>query len=115
MAKDSGFDPSIEALLAEAETSSSSGTNNVSAGEFNNSKKSIFQSKSSLFSKQPNTSSKSIHEVDLGRREFKPIEKFVNDEPAKFFEDPKYYKTALTGENAYAQRVHQILSKYLTC
>ena len=115
MAKDSGFDPSIEALLAEAENSASSSANSGSAGEFNNSKKSIFQSKSSLFSKQPNTSSKSIHEVDLGRREFKPIEKFVNDEPSKVFEDPKYYKTALTGENAYAQRVHQILSKYLTC
>ena len=60
-------------------------------------------------------SSKSIHEVDLSRHEFAPIEKFVNDTPSDVYNDTKYYKTALTGENQSAQRVHQILSKYLTC
>ncbi len=60
-------------------------------------------------------SSKSIHEVDLSRKEFAPIEKFTNDTPSEIYNDTKYYKTALTGENQSAQRVHQILSKYLTC
>jgi len=53
---------------------------------------------------------KSIHEVDLSRTEFAPIEKFTNDTPSEIFNDTKYYKTALTGENQSAQRVHQILS-----
>ena len=110
MGKDSGFDPSIEALLAEAEGNEKSSSENIG-----HSKKSLFQSKSSLFSTNPIASSKTMHDVDLSKKEFNPIEKFLNDEPSKVFEDPKYYKTALTGENAYAQRVHQILSKYLTC
>ncbi|MDE5899214.1 MAG: hypothetical protein K2H09_08145 [Treponemataceae bacterium] len=58
---------------------------------------------------------KSVHEVDLSRREFTPIEKPLADEPSPVFEDAKYYKTVLTGENASAQRLHQVLSKYLTC
>ena len=110
MGKNSGFDPSIEALLAEAEGNEKSSSENIG-----HSKKSLFQSKSSLFSTNPIASSKTMHDVDLSKKEFNPIEKFLNDEPSKVFEDPKYYKTALTGENAYAQRVHQILSKYLTC
>ena len=57
---------------------------------------------------------KSIHEVDLSQKEFEPITEFTNETPLTVFDDTKYYKTALTGENEYAQRVHQLLSKYLT-
>ncbi len=56
----------------------------------------------------------SIHEVDLSRHNFDEITKFTEDVPSKVFEDKSYYKTCLTGENASAQRVHQLLSKYLT-
>ena len=58
---------------------------------------------------------KSIHDVDLSKKEFAKIENPLNDTPSQVFNDTKYYKTALTGENASAQRVHQVLSKYLTC
>lgn len=57
----------------------------------------------------------SIHEVDLSRTGFEPIEHKLLDIPEDTYDDPKYYKNTLTGENASAQRVHQILSKYLTC
>ena len=57
----------------------------------------------------------SVHKVDLAARGFKPIEKFYEDEPNPVFDDKSYYRTALNGEGAPAQRVHQILSKYLTC
>ncbi|MCR4743000.1 MAG: hypothetical protein K5866_09055 [Treponema sp.] len=58
---------------------------------------------------------KSIHDVDLSKKEFDKIENPLNETPSQVFNDTKYYKTALTGENASAQRVHQVLSKYLTC
>ncbi|MCQ2592320.1 MAG: hypothetical protein MJ188_06005 [Treponema sp.] len=72
-----------------------------------------------LFSKNANadkgfSTAKTIHDVDLSRKQFAPIEKMLNDNPSTVYDDPKYYKTVLTGENQAAQRVHQILSKYLT-
>ena len=57
----------------------------------------------------------SIHNVDLSITGFAPLEKLVNDTPSDVYNDTKYYKTVLTGENQSAQRVHQVLSKYLTC
>ncbi len=56
----------------------------------------------------------SIHEVNLTQKEFEEITEFTNPTPNPVFDDTSYYKTALTGENEYAQRVHQLLSKYLT-
>lgn len=58
---------------------------------------------------------KSLHDVDLSRKEFSPIENKINEEPSGVFDDKSYYKTVLSDENQSAQRVHQILSKYLTC
>ena len=57
---------------------------------------------------------RTIHDVDLSKTSFDPLEKLVNDTPSDVYDDPKYYKTCLTGENQSAQRVHQILTKYLT-
>ena len=51
--------------------------------------------------------------VDLSRKAFSPIEKNFEDTPADYFNDPAYYKVALSGENQSAQRVHAVLSKYL--
>ena len=57
---------------------------------------------------------RTIHDVDLSKTEFAPLDKLVNDTPSDVYNDPKYYKICLTGENQSAQRVHQILTKYLT-
>lgn len=59
--------------------------------------------------------SSSVHDVNLSVREFAPIEKLLNDTPSTVFDDKMYYKTALQNENQSAQRLHQQLSKYLTC
>ena len=57
---------------------------------------------------------RTIHDVDLSKTEFAPLDKLLNDTPSDVYNDPKYYKVCLTGENQSAQRVHQILTKYLT-
>ncbi len=109
-----GLDPEIAALLNQAgnNTSTDDGSADMSvAASFDSPS---FETNSSSPAKSTG-SSKSIHEVDLSRTEFAPIEKFVNDTPSDVFNDTKYYKIALTGENQSAQRVHQVLSKYLTC
>lgn len=109
-----GLDPEIAALLAQSGSgdSADSASADIDTGF-------SFDSPSSdaeEFSPSSNSANaKSIHEVDLSRKEFAPIEKFTNDTPSDVFNDTKYYKIALTGENQSAQRVHQILSKYLTC
>ena len=109
-----GLDPEIAALLANS-------GGNDSAGEAPADDADVMTldspsaADSAGFSGSASASRKSIHEVDLSRKEFAPIEKFVNDTPSDVFNDTKYYKTALTGENQSAQRVHQVLSKYLTC
>lgn len=58
---------------------------------------------------------RTLHDVDLSLREFAPIENKLNEESSGVFDDKTYYKTVLSDENQSAQRVHQILSKYLTC
>ena len=52
-------------------------------------------------------------ELDLTVSSFPEITKRLEDIPHKAFEDPNYYKTALSGEGDIAQRVHNILQKYL--
>ena len=53
--------------------------------------------------------------VDLSKKTFKPIEKYFLDTPNPVFTDAAYYKTALSGENEASQRLHNMLTKYLTC
>lgn len=62
-----------------------------------------------------NGKKKSIHTVDLSLTSFDKVENLLSDTPSTVFDDKGYYKTALMNENASSQRVHQILSKYLTC
>ena len=108
-----GLDPEIAALLAQAGNSNTEGD---SAGDVAGIDSFDTSSNEGSFGTAGGSgSSKSLHEVDLSRTEFAPIEKFTNDNPSTVFDDTTYYKTALTGENQSAQRVHQILSKYLTC
>jgi hypothetical protein len=50
---------------------------------------------------------------DLASGGFPEITKRLEDVPHKAFDDPEYYKTALSNEGDIAKRVHGILQKYL--
>ncbi len=109
---ESELDPEIAALLANTQET-------VSIEDIEALPDSDTTFDKSLLSKnEGNTSSipldNSIHTVDLSKKAFDKIDKYLNDNSSGVYDDTKYYKTALTGENASAQRVHQILSKYLT-
>ena len=52
-------------------------------------------------------------ELDLNSAGFPEITKRLEEVPHKAFQDPNYYKTALSGEGDIAQRVHGVLQKYL--
>jgi hypothetical protein len=54
-----------------------------------------------------------VQGVDLGAEGFPEVTKRFEAMPHNFFNDPNYYKTALSGEGDIAQRVHAILQKYL--
>ena len=98
------LDPTIAALLAETDSSLRPAT----LPSFKDVSEPSLEKKNS----EPKDS---VHKVDLSTHGFKPVEKFYEDEPNPFFDDKSYYRTALNGEGASAQRVHQVLSKYLTC
>lgn len=103
----SDIDPSIAALLEDTEPY-----------DF---KKSSFSFEKMIMDKTEETkkSKKSgnglIPEVDLSIKEFKEVTHVFNDKPEKWFDSPSYYKTAIAGEGQNSQRLHNILSKYLTC
>lgn len=59
------------------------------------------------------TSEEKAAKVDLTVKQFKQIEKFFNEQGHKVFDDPTYYKTALSGEGDIANRLHSTLSKFL--
>lgn len=110
------LDPEIEELLKNVEKrdeDTDAILNNIEDVDVPTKRKSLF-SKSIDEVVHGTGGAKSIHEVDLSKHEFAPLEKLLNDIPSEVFNDKTYYKTALTGENQSAQRVHQLLSKYLT-
>lgn len=53
--------------------------------------------------------------VDLSLTHFEPITELFSEKKNSVFSEPNYYKTALSGENESAQRLHALLTKYLTC
>ncbi|MCL2441338.1 MAG: hypothetical protein FWD14_06325 [Treponema sp.] len=59
-------------------------------------------------------SSASGGEVDLSASGFPEVTKRLEEKGHNFFNDPNYYKTALSNEGDIAQRVHGILQKFLT-
>lgn len=115
------FEDQINALLADVDSSDKHEDVDVSEFDSNDGGKfsmEAFAKKAKMFDSKVEAQApkkSSIHEVDLSRHEFAEITNFTNDEGSKVFEDTTYYKTALTGENSSAQRVHMVLSKYLTC
>lgn len=52
-------------------------------------------------------------QVDLTRKCIEMPTKFEAETAADYFSDSEYYKKALTGEGEEAQKVHDLLSKYL--
>ena len=118
----SDLDPSIAEMLSNVkDTADESEDIDLSEFESAGEKKfsmEDFARRSKLFDSKADSvkkKTKSIHEVDLSQHEFEPVEQMLSDEASSVFEDKSYYKTALTNENASSQRVHQLLSKYLTC
>ncbi|MCL1957984.1 MAG: hypothetical protein FWF68_00130 [Spirochaetes bacterium] len=101
-ANNGDMDPELAALLGTG------GTGNAPLPDFND----IFggQNKDDF----ADVSATSGDEVDLAASEFPQITKKLEDKGHNFFNDPNYYKTALTNEGEIAQRVHTILQKYLT-
>ncbi len=74
--------------------------------------------KDSLFSKTIDTSGTKTYspaDVDLTDTSFQEITNFFSDQPSNTLADPAYYKKVLGNENDTAQRIHTLLSKYLTC
>ncbi len=104
------LDDSIQALLNQA-------TSNAAANFADSQGDSQPAEKDGLdddFSKKESPESKII-KVDLSKKAFAPIEKIFEETPSDIFNDSSYYKTALTGEDNSAQRVHAVLTKYLKC
>ena len=101
---DMDLDPTIAALLAE--TQADSGPSDLP---------SFKEISEAPVKKIEDSESSAVHKVDLSQTGFKEVTKFYEDESNHYFDDPSYYKTALGGEGEQAQRVHKILSKYLTC
>jgi hypothetical protein len=52
--------------------------------------------------------------VDLNVQKFPEVTKRFEASPHKYFEDPEYYKTALSEGGDIAKRVHTILQKYIS-
>jgi hypothetical protein len=95
---DSELDPSIAALLAKRESLNA----DASVTE-------------KMASEEESVSPARTNDVDLSVKAFEPVTKFFEDTSSGIFDDTSYYKTSLTGEGQFAQRVHTVLSKYLTC
>jgi hypothetical protein len=50
---------------------------------------------------------------DLSESKFPPVTRDLEEQAHAYFNDPNYYKEALSGEGDIAQRVHNILQKYM--
>ena len=97
-----GMDPELAALLGTA------GSTDGPLPDFSD----IFGEK--IQNDFADISSASGGEVDLAASGFPQITKRLEDKGHNLFNDPNYYKTALSNEGDIAQRVHSILQKYLT-
>lgn len=113
------LDPSIAALLQETENSlpklpQEQKQQEPNASNIEEQMKAQFNAVSSV---PTNPANGGIREVDLRQKCFDPksYEKTFLDEANPIFDDPSYYKVCLSGEGEAAQRLHQLLVKYLNC
>ena len=84
-----GLDPEIAALLSQSETGDSADNAVTDISDSGMFKSPSSGSKETSSSSAGSASVKSLHEVDLSRTEFAPIEKFTNDTPSEIFNDTK--------------------------
>lgn len=117
---DMDIDPEIAALIANAESETTISIDDIDKlPDSPIPTKKMGMSKTAFYSMEDNSTSslkpRTIHEVNLSKTGFDDLPKLKNETASDVYDDPKYYKTALTNENASAQRVHQVLTKYLTC
>ena len=96
------MDPELAALLGTA------GSDNSPLPDFND----LFGEKNK--DDFADISSASGGDVDITASGFPAVTKRLEEKGHSFFNDPNYYKTALSNEGDIAQRVHNILQKYLT-
>lgn len=99
------MDPEISELLGTAVTSSSS---NIVVPDYDT----LFEDSSEEDTDNSDHDSEE-QEVNLQVTGFPEIIKRFEEQPHTAFEDPNYYKTALSNEGNSAQRVHSILQKYV--
>lgn len=105
----SDISPEIAALLADTEFSDEE---DLDIEEFlRNEQNADFGD----FKKTDSAPKKEAPSVDLTKTTFAPVTKFFNDQPSKIYSDPAYYKTSLSNETETANRLHAMLTKYLTC
>ena len=113
------IDPSIAALLEETQNSLPDEERKQEKRIEEMQKQMHFEKDSkmqSLFKeKEKPKANGNLPDVDLTLGTFKPIEKFFEEKPDPVFDNPSYYKTTLSGEGDAAQRLHQLLVKYLNC
>ena len=57
--------------------------------------------------------SKQEFDVDLSRKSFENVDRIGGGKPSAWFSDPGYYKTVLGGEGEEANKLHELLGKYL--
>ncbi|MDR1278329.1 MAG: hypothetical protein LBK02_06230 [Treponema sp.] len=96
------MDPEIAALLGTA-VDRSPGENAANPPNF-----------ASIFDEQIEPGEETdTQAVNLNTERFPEITKHLEPVPHNIFNDPNYYKTALSGEGDIAKRVHTILQKYL--
>ncbi|HHU37082.1 MAG TPA: hypothetical protein GXZ47_07625 [Treponema sp.] len=100
----SRLDPELAALLADIPETPRKAIPSIK-------KKALFSSSSEAFG----SGLSGIENVDLTTSSFTKIEKFFLDKPHNTFSDPSYYKKVLGNEPDSAKRLHELLSKYLTC
>lgn len=70
-----------------------------------------------LFATAPEASGsaeRTASRVDLTVKEFPKVERFYNDTPHTYFDSADFYKRVLKNCGEAAQRLHNILTKYLT-
>ncbi|MBP5328780.1 MAG: hypothetical protein J6Y75_02650 [Spirochaetaceae bacterium] len=103
------LDPEIAALLSEADSNGSPAPSSAPPADTS------FLGADFDFPDDEDSKKPIANSVDLTVTQFKPIEKFFSDTPHKVFDDPNYYKIALSGESDIAKRLHATLTKYLTC
>ena len=91
-----GMDPELAALLGAA-------NHDNTVPDFND-----------IFGDTKETESPMESEETLGSTGFPQVTKRLEEKGHHFFDDPNYYKAALSNEGDIAQRVHTILQKFLT-